>query len=71
MAEAQVYLFKLYLSMSNLFDEIDTDLNFQGDRTNQQGDHLKHYFVTAEFNREFSSNDSNDKILKIIHMIIR
>ena len=28
MAEAKVYLFKLYLFMSNQFDDIDRDLNF-------------------------------------------
>ena len=57
--------------MSNLFDDIDIDLNFLGDRTNQQGDHLRHYFDTAEFNREFSSNNAHDKTLKILNMNIR
>ena len=71
MAEAEVYLNKLYLSMSSLFDDIDIDLNFLGDRTNQQGDHLRHYFDTAEFNREFSSNIAIDKTLKILNMNIR
>ena len=68
MTEAKVYLFMLYLSMSNPFDDLDIYLNCLGDRTNQQGDHFWHYFDTAEFNREVSSNDENDKTLKILSM---
>ena len=57
--------------MSNIFDDIVIDLNFQGDHTNQQCGHLRHYFDTAEFNREFSVNDENDKTLRILNMNIR
>ena len=71
MAEAKVYLIKLYSSMNSLFGDIDIYSNFLGDLTNQQGDHLRHYFDTADFNTEFSSNDENDKTLKILNMNIR
>ena len=66
-----MYLNKLYLYKSNLFDDIDIVLNILGDRTNQHGDHLRHYFDTADFNREVSSNNANDKTLKILNMNIR
>ena len=57
--------------MSNLFDDIYIDLKFLGHITNQQGDHLRHYLDRAEFNREFPSNNANDKALKILNMNIR
>ena len=36
-AEAKVYSFKLYSSMSIPFDDKDIDLNFLGDHPNQHG----------------------------------
>ena len=71
MAKEKVYLLKLFLSMSNLFDDTDIDLNFLWDQHYQQVDHLRQYYDTAEFNRELSSNSQNDKTLKILNMKIR